>query len=373
MEVEWRRGRVISVEPWSQGCSLCQVEISGASELALAYHDLVGRPEAGDRVWLNTTAVTLGLGTGGHHLVAWTESGSENRLDGPGHLMKLRYTPLQGRVLAAEEPDSPWRRPFEEAFDLGGRPVLNLSLHSQLAPVCLAAHLLTGGAARVTFVMTDGAALPLPLSRLAGRLKAEGWLDRTVTTGHAFGGDLETITLHSGLQAAARVCRADFIVAGPGPGTAGTGTALGHTGLEQGETVNAAAALGGRPVAIPRLSFQDSRPSHYGVSHHSLTALGVVALAPALIAVPELEPWQLSLVLQQLGQARGMERHQLYLVGSGLPLRETIEKLDEIGWRTMGRRAADVPEAVSACLAAVAVALWVEGSGAGHMTCPGGI
>ena len=36
---------------------------------ALAYPELTGRPEGGDRVLLNTSALALGLGTGGYALV----------------------------------------------------------------------------------------------------------------------------------------------------------------------------------------------------------------------------------------------------------------------------------------------------------------
>jgi hypothetical protein len=55
-----------------------------------------------------------------------------------------------------------------------------------------------------------------------------------------------------------------------------------------GEAVNAAAALGGRPVACLRVSDADPRDRHRGISHHSLTAYGRVALARADVVVPAL-------------------------------------------------------------------------------------
>ena len=55
-----------------------------------------------------------------------------------------------------------------------------------------------------------------------------------------------------------------------------------------GEAINAAAILGGRPVGTLRISGADSRERHRGVSHHSLTAYGRVALCQADIAVPDL-------------------------------------------------------------------------------------
>ena len=47
-------------------------------------------------------------------------------------------------------------------------------------------------------------------------------------------------------------------------------------------------ALGGRAVASLRVSDADPRPRHRGVSHHSLTAYGRVALLPADVVVPDL-------------------------------------------------------------------------------------
>src|SRR5262249_27789237 len=50
--------------------------------------------------------------------------------------------------------------------------------------------------------------------------------------------------------------------------------------------INAAATLGGRPVGSVRLSTADPRERHRGVSHHTLTAYGRVALATADLVLP---------------------------------------------------------------------------------------
>jgi hypothetical protein len=71
-----------------------------------------------------------------------------------------------------------------------------------------------------------------------------------------------------------------------GPGNLGVGTPWGFSGVAAGEVVNAVAALDGRPVAALRLSDADPRERHHGVSHHSRTAYGRVALAPADVVVP---------------------------------------------------------------------------------------
>jgi hypothetical protein len=132
--------------------------------------------------------------------------------------------------------------------------------------------------------MTDGGALPAWVSRTLDALAER--LAGIVTTGQAFGGDLETTNVHSGLLAARHRLGADVLVVTQGPGNLGTGTTWGFSGTAIGEAVNAAAALGGRAVGALRSSEADPRPRHRGVSHHSLTAYGRVALAPE-IALPD--------------------------------------------------------------------------------------
>jgi hypothetical protein len=161
--------------------------------------------------------------------------------------------------------------------------VVVADLHSSL-PAVLAGVLAERPGARVAYVMTDGGALPLWLSRTVAAVADR--LVGTVTVGQAFGGDHETVTLHSGLLAAARVLAAEVAVVVQGPGNLGTGTAWGFSGVAAGEAVNAAAAVGARPVCVLRMSEADPRERHRGVSHHSTTAYGRVALAPADVVVP---------------------------------------------------------------------------------------
>jgi hypothetical protein len=100
-----------------------------------------------------------------------------------------------------------------------------------------------------------------------------------------------------------------------GPGNLGTGTRWGFSGVACGEAVNAAAVLGGRPVASLRISEADARERHYGVSHHSLTAYGQVALARADVAVPVLDGEFGARVAEQ---ARALApRHRLVSVATG--------------------------------------------------------
>ena len=267
---------------------------------ALAYPRLTGRPEPGDVVLLNTSALDLGLGTGGYALVVAVPDRLPPDPSGPGHLVKARYTPLQATVLGADEQGSPYHEILREADHLDGIPVVVADLHSAL-PAVLAAYFAQrlapagpGGlpdqatGLRAVYVMLDGGALPAWFSRTAAMLREIGWLAGTVTVGQSFGGDLEAVTLHSGLLAARHILAADLVVVAQGPGNLGTDTRWGFSGVASGEAVNAAAVLGARPVASLRISEADPRERHRGISHHSLTAYGRVALARADVVVPDL-------------------------------------------------------------------------------------
>lgn len=265
------------------------VDIAGDDQpaQALAYPRLVGRPAVGDTVTVSTAAWTRGLGTGGFVLVTSVHGRSAADPEGPGHQMKARYTPQQVLVTAAEEPDSASRAQLEAAAvaGLGTCPVVVAELHSALAAVVagVRAH---WPQARVGYVMDDSAALPVWFSRSVARLQAAGWLAGTVTTGQAYGGDVEAVTLHSGLLAARAVLEADVIVTSAGPGSTGTSSRWGFSGVAAGEAVNAVVALGARPLAVLRLSASDPRPGHVGLSHHSVTAFGRVALGGADLVWP---------------------------------------------------------------------------------------
>jgi len=266
------------------------VLVEGAKLRALAYPALTGEPVPGDRVLLNTGALELALGTGGYALVVALPDRLPADTQAEGHLVKARYTPLQALVRGADEQGSPQHELLRDADDLDGMPVVIADLHSAL-PAVLAAYFADMAAdvpPRVAYVMLDGGALPAWFSRTAARLREIGWLAGTVTSGQSFGGDLETVTLHSGLLAARHVLQAELAIVAQGPGNLGTGTRWGFSGLACGEAVNAAAVLGGRPVASLRISQADQRPRHQGISHHSLTAYGRVALASADVVVPEL-------------------------------------------------------------------------------------
>ncbi|MGE0880538.1 MAG: DUF3866 family protein [Acidimicrobiia bacterium] len=226
---------------------------------AYALTNLIGRLEVGDHAIVNTTAVDLGLGTGGWHVVHWNLGAHQFTRPGPGHIMKLRYTSLQLDTGAAEE-----RAPLPSSLD--GLPIAVCSLHSQVPCVAVVLkHLVP--TCRLTYLMTDSAALPLALSDVVVDLRACGLVDTTVTAGHSFGGDHEAVNTVSGLLVAAGH-GADAIVVGPGPGVVGTGTPFGHSATDVAPIVDAVESLGGRAFVAIRYSSADSRERHRGVSHH---------------------------------------------------------------------------------------------------------
>jgi uncharacterized protein DUF3866 len=291
--IRWRDGIVTERGTAWPGATELRVRLDGTTGddetvRALAYTALVGEPEVGDRVLLNATALLMGLGTGGYAMVvALPDRLPADPPPGPGHLVKARYTPLQTTVLGVDEQDSAEHEALRDADDIDGLPVVVADLHSAL-PAILAGARLERSGIRAVYLMTDGGALPLTFSRAVAGLTEAGWLAGSITVGQAYGGTLEAVTLHTGLLAARRVLDADLAVVVQGPGNLGTGTRWGFSGVAAGEAINAASVLGGRPVACLRVSEADPRERHRGVSHHSITAYGRVAMAAADVVVPRL-------------------------------------------------------------------------------------
>lgn len=295
---------------------------------AFALTQLTGSVEVGDEVVVNTTAVELGLGSGGWHIVhanltrpSWSE-------EGPGHLMKLRYTSLQVDAGAGEEAG-----PVDTC--LHGAPVVVGGVHSQV-PAIVAGIADRRPGTRTAYVMTDGAALPLAMSDLVDALRARGLLCGTVTAGHAFGGEVEALNVPSALALARHRLGAEAIVVAMGPGIAGTGSSLGFTGLEAAPALDAAAWLEGTPIACLRCSDADPRARHRGISHHTRTVLEAVRSEVEVAAPPGVTPCT--------------ERHRWTTVDPGDPV-ELLERFD-LHPTTMGRTPAEDRTFFAAAVAA---------------------
>lgn len=346
--IRWREGVVAGVRRRWAGTVEVDVRTAEGTVRALAHPDVVGDPGEGDRVLLNTTALVQGLGTGGHALVVALPDRLPEDAPPPGHLVKARYTPLQVTVAGVDEPGTPTYDALAAADDLGGLPVVVADLHSALPAVVAGVHDARPGA-RVAYVLTDGAALPAAYSRTVAALRETGALVGCVSTGQSFGGDLEAVTVHDGLLAARVVLGADVAVVSQGPGNLGTGTRWGFSGVAAGEAVNACGVLGGRAVASLRVSGADPRARHRGVSHHSLTAYGQVALLPADVVVPVGLPGGLDPLVAAAAEPLA-ERHRLVRVAVG-GLREALAG-SPVTLSTMGRGLDEDPAAFLAAAAA---------------------
>jgi hypothetical protein len=346
-------GKVVTILEERPGLVRVTVSLGDRDIQAVGFPAMLPPLRVGDRVVVNTTGLELELGTGGVGFILWNLDGGPAPAPGPGHIVKVRYTPWQTEVLAAEAPESPHHDALKDVRSIDGMPVVACSLHSQVAAAA-AGIKAEGPSARVGYLMTDGAALPLAWSDLVATLKEAGLVDITCTAGHAFGGDLEAVNVFSALTALRIAGECDAVVAAMGPGIVGTASALGFTGLEQGQVLDAAGALDGRAIAALRINFADTRPRQQGVSHHCLTALTIAAQRPCTVVVPELPGPQAVEVADRLAEYRIAERHDLVEAKGG----PGLELLRERGIKvtSMGRSLEDVPELFLAAAAAGSVA-----------------
>lgn len=311
------------------------VEVEGEQRPAWADAGLLGEMRRGDEVVVNVEARDLGLGSGGFDVVHVNLTRGLRGGGGAGeHVMKLNYTSLQHAV-------DPVETSVDAAMGGSSLAVLVIPLHGHLAPAAWAVAQTAPGL-RVGFVQTGGGALPGSLSQDVVDLRSRGLICGHVTAGPAYGGEHEAISVAGALDAAAGRLLWDVALAGPGPGIIGSDTRLGHGGIAALDTAHAALALGMRTLLSPRLSSGDPRERHRGVSHHTLTVMGLL-LAGVEVAVPAGE----AVVTAQLADACG-GRHRL---------REASADLDGyaasgLPSRTMGRGLSEDPLFFAAPLAA---------------------
>lgn len=260
MPIGLRWGTVSAVRERVEG--LVRLEVDG--DPCVAYPRLTGAVEEGDVVLVNTQAAELGLGSGGFDVLYVNLTRGLRLPPAEGaHVTVLPYTPGQLVTRFAEEDAD------GAAVRLDDVPVVCAGLHSQLAPIVAA---LAGE--RVVYVQLAGGALPVSLSDTVRALKARRLLDATVAVSPCLDADVQCVTLASALTAAV-AHGAEVVVCGIGPGIVGTGSRWGHGGLAVAEAANVAHALGAAPVIAPRVSLEDPRQRHRGLSHHTRSALAL--------------------------------------------------------------------------------------------------
>ncbi|WP_419923245.1 DUF3866 family protein [Candidatus Poriferisodalis sp.] len=251
---------------------------------AYALTDLCGIVSAGDELLVNTTAVDLGLGTGGAHVVHANLTSPWLGAAGPGRIMKARYLSVQLGVETIEESGSAGT--VGQLPSLGSVRVVLCVLHSHA--VALAAAVADALGTGPGYVMTDGGALPFVLSDLAAAALDSGVIATAVSAGHAFGAPIESVTVASGVAVLAQR-GIDRIVVAPGPGHLGSDSPLGFAALDLAGHAAVLDRLGAATAVAVRASSVDGRPRHRGVSHHART---LAALCPSRTAVPTPAPAQ---------------------------------------------------------------------------------
>jgi len=310
------------------------VQIEDNLEKAIAYNAFINRIEIGDQVVLNTTAKDLRLGTGGYHFVVSNLNKSVKESKGYGHIMKLRYTPMQIKVNSVEEQGSKYHNVFNEFESLKNMPVLVCGLHSMLAPLTVVLKSINSNL-RIGYIMTEGGALPIDFSKTVHYLKKKGYINGTITIGHAFGGDFECVNIYNGLITSKEILECDVCIVSMGPGIVGTGTKYGFTGTEQGKIIDAVNDLGGIPICVPRISFKDKRERHFGISHHSITVLSIISKTRAYVGIPEFDGDKEASIKKQIEMYNIDKKHEVLFIEFS-DIIDILKKSDMV-METMGR------------------------------------
>lgn len=332
--ISYKNGIVTSITKSEKSVDWIEIRIDDVIYKAVNYVDITGKVNLDDKVVLNTTAVELSLGTGGYHFVIYNHSNPFMDLKGEGHIMKLRYTPYQLKFLTVEEEESEYHEVFKRFESLDGYPFIVATLHSMIAPICAMIKYINKDI-RINYIMTDGAALPIAFSKTINQLKDKQILDKTITIGNAFGGDLETTNIYTGLIAAKEILQGDITIISMGPGIVGTGTKYGFTGIEQGNNINAINNLRGRAIVVPRISFKDKRERHRGISHHTLTILSEITNTSSKVIMPILEKERDTYIRKQIENLNIQKKHEIFFE-DGENILKALEYFN-INTTTMGR------------------------------------
>ena len=332
--IGFKEGIITKILEINTDVSWIEVMIESNVFKAVNYNDLTGYPKIGDSVVLNTTAVDLSLGTGGYHFVIHNERIKANEISGNGHIMKLRYTPLQIKCLVAEEEDSPYHASIKSFDNLNKSIYIVGTLHSMLAPIAAIIKWMAPKL-KINYIMTDAGALPIHFSKTVKQLKDKKIIDNTITVGHAFGGDLECVNIYTGLITSNVVLDSDVTIITMGPGIVGTGTKYGFSGIEQGYIIDAVAALNGTSFAVPRISFADKRDRHRGISHHTITTMSEITHSRSNLVLPYLDDSKMEIINSQIDKYGIDTRHNV-IYEKGEDVKAAMDYF-ELKVKTMGR------------------------------------
>ena len=334
-------GNVIQILNKRKGITEVLLNIDHPVKRAVNYDRITGSVKVGDKLYLNTTAATLSLGTGGVHFVIANTTRIHYMTSG-GHGMKVRYTPFQVRIPFAEEELINKREIYQEPLSLNKKVICFCELHSMIPVLCACFHFLSPNNISIGYIMTDHAALPLLFSDNIAILKERNLLSKTITIGNAFGGDYECVNIYTGLQTAAMIENSDVILVSMGPGITGTGSRYGFSGLELGMYLDLAFRHGGQCFIVPRISFRETRLRHFGISHHTLTLLRDIIQCPLPVPLPILEKAKVRILYKKLHDEGILKKHQVSFI-DGCWVQKALEYY-KLSVTTMGRGIKDDPD-----------------------------
>lgn len=330
------------------------ISIKGNSEKALNYINETGRCNIGDSLYVNTIGIRLELGTGGYHIVYCNISrGYKNEViyeRAEGHIIKLKYTPMQFRVKSIEECDED-KSLFDSPVNLNGRPVIYTMLHSMLPPTICAIKYKRPDI-RLTCIYTYGGAMNAENSFILRELKSKGLIDYVITIGECHGGDFEAINIYTALIYSFTKLSSDIAIVCCGPGIAGTSTYYGFSTLDFILPLYAGKNLGCMPVLIPRISFKEERQRHKGLSMQTVALLNCLDFP---VHVPFLKNENLNMIYKVLDENKISCKHKIEEVYESNAL--VSMKKCNIKSRVMGRSYDEDPYYFDCCSAAGIFAL----------------
>ncbi|WP_252187610.1 DUF3866 family protein [Anaeromonas gelatinilytica] len=306
-----KKGKVIKIMKKYKDITMVEVIIDNKINKAINYNDITGHVEVENDVIINTTAVELNLGTGGYHfIIAILDKFKKNLSNNNGHIMKMRYTPHQVRCLTLEENEK-FKDIFNGSISLNEGIYAVGELHSMLEPLVTSIKYIKPNT-KICYIMTDGGSLPISFSNTVRRLKENYLLDKTITIGNSFGGDYECVNIYSAIIASKKIINADVTIIAMGPGIVGTNTKYGFSGIEQGYILDGIKKLKGNAIFIPRISFNENRSRHIGLSHHNLTVLSDIVNNKVNVIIPKLKKEKNDIIERQLISNYIYDKHDVY-------------------------------------------------------------
>jgi len=244
---------------------IVEVMIDNKIHVAINFLDMNNPINIDEQVYVNITASELNLGSGGFDYIIPNNEFACNK---KGHIMKLRYTPLQFSVLTQEE-----REPslFIEPPYFSKMNIVVCELHSMLAPIAIYLKEKLPSV-KISVIITDWGMLNVKLSNNIDYLKKNGYIDYVITCGEAFNGDFECINEINSLILSLNI-GADVTIICPLPGIVGTGTKFGFSAYNSIHVIDDIGRFEGKTIFPLRVSKNDSRERHNIISHHTLTIL----------------------------------------------------------------------------------------------------